>query len=128
VVQWKDYNAKLESFNLIVKARNFLVFQGDVEAIAQKTPAQLTALFETISGSADLKPAYDELRKEKQQAEEALKMAQVCCLNRCLAGLCDVQFPSSLEVSVNVGEQWSSMGLTQFHVGECFLFAWVASA
>jgi len=27
VVSWDTYNAKLESLNLMVKARNFLVFQ-----------------------------------------------------------------------------------------------------
>lgn len=75
-MQWKDYNAKLESYNLIVKARNFLVFQGDVEAIAQKTPAELTALFENISGSAELKEEYERLKREKQVSEEQLKMAQ----------------------------------------------------
>lgn len=75
-MQWKDYNAKLESYNLIVKARNFLVFQGDVEAIAQKTPAELTVLFENISGSAELKEEYERLKREKQVSEEQLKMAQ----------------------------------------------------
>lgn len=30
------------------QARNFLVFQGDVESIAQKAPKDLTALFEQV--------------------------------------------------------------------------------
>ena len=54
VVTWDKYNAKLESLDLIVKARNFLVFQGDVESIAQKTPVELAKLFENISGSDEL--------------------------------------------------------------------------
>ena len=54
VVTWDEYNAKLESLDLIVKARNFLVFQGDVESIAQKTPVELAKLFENISGSDEL--------------------------------------------------------------------------
>lgn len=76
VVSWDQYNARLESYNLIVKARNFLVFQGDVEAIAQKSPAQLTATFESISGSDELKDEYESLQREKAQAEERLKFAQ----------------------------------------------------
>lgn len=54
VVPWDKYNAKLESLDLIVKARNFLVFQGDVESIAQKSPLELAKLFENISGSDEL--------------------------------------------------------------------------
>lgn len=33
-----------------VNAKNFLVFQGDVESIAMKNPKERTALFEEISG------------------------------------------------------------------------------
>ena len=44
VVQWDKYNETLESLGMLVKARNFLVFQGDVESIASKTSKQLTQL------------------------------------------------------------------------------------
>ena len=49
-VSWEQYNERLASLGLLVKAKNFLVFQGDVENIAAKSPAQLTQLFEQISG------------------------------------------------------------------------------
>lgn len=75
VVTWEKYNAKLESLDLIVKAKNFLVFQGDVESIAQKTPTELTRMFEEISGSAELIVEYDTAKKTKLQWEEKLKFA-----------------------------------------------------
>ncbi|CAL5001681.1 unnamed protein product [Urochloa decumbens] len=70
IVTWDDYNAKLKSLGILVKARNFLIFQGDVESIACKNPKELTALLEQISGSDELKREYDELEEQKVRAEE----------------------------------------------------------
>jgi structural maintenance of chromosome 1 len=50
VVSAADYSAALEKHNILIKARNFLVFQGDVEAIASQSPKDLTRLIEQISG------------------------------------------------------------------------------
>jgi hypothetical protein len=50
--------------------------QGDVESIASRTPAELTKLFENISGSDELIAEYEELKRAKQTAEEELKFAQ----------------------------------------------------
>jgi len=47
----KDYQTKLKSVGLLVKSRNFLVFQNEVEKVAQKSPMELTELVERISGS-----------------------------------------------------------------------------
>ena len=49
---------------VLVKARNFLVFQGDVESVASKSPQELTKLLEQISGADQLGlPAqYETLR------------------------------------------------------------------
>lgn len=46
------YNEVLKSINVLVKARNFLVFQGDVESIAAKAPKDLTQLFEQVGLSS----------------------------------------------------------------------------
>ncbi|XP_025644726.1 structural maintenance of chromosomes protein 1 [Arachis hypogaea] len=70
VVTWDVYNAKLKSLGILVKARNFLVFQGDVESIASKNPKELTALLEQISGSDELKRDYEQFEEEKGAAEE----------------------------------------------------------
>ncbi|KAL6658112.1 hypothetical protein ACP70R_003698 [Stipagrostis hirtigluma subsp. patula] len=69
VVAWEDYDARLRSVGILVKARNFLVFQGDVESIATKTPKELTALVEKISGSDELVREYNELEEQKDMAE-----------------------------------------------------------
>ncbi|KAJ8749142.1 hypothetical protein K2173_013749 [Erythroxylum novogranatense] len=70
VVNWDEYNARLRSLGILVKARNFLVFQGDVESIASKNPKELTALLEQISGSEELKRDYEDLEEKKAIAEE----------------------------------------------------------
>ncbi|KAM6592206.1 hypothetical protein CsatA_014811 [Cannabis sativa] len=69
-VTWDEYNSRLKSLDILVKARNFLVFQGDVESIASKNPKELTGLLEQISGSDDLKRDYEKFEEEKGIAEE----------------------------------------------------------
>ncbi|KAF0685957.1 Aste57867_22209 [Aphanomyces stellatus] len=67
---YDDYESTLKELGILVKARNFLVFQGDVESIASKSPDQLTRLFEMISSSDELKEEYEKLLQEKAIAEE----------------------------------------------------------
>jgi structural maintenance of chromosome 1 len=64
------YNERLKSHGILVKARNFLVFQGDIESVASKSPKDLTALIEQISGSEDVKKDYEEAMKARHKAEE----------------------------------------------------------
>ncbi|XP_048136276.1 structural maintenance of chromosomes protein 1 [Rhodamnia argentea] len=75
VVTWDEYKARLKSLGILVNARNFLVFQGDVESIASKNPKELTALLEQISGSEELKRDYEQLEAEKAVAEEKSALA-----------------------------------------------------
>ena len=70
VVNAKQYNESLEAENILIKARNFLVFQGDVEAIASQNARDLTRLIEQISGSLEYKAEYERLRTEKEKADE----------------------------------------------------------
>ena len=69
-VSSETYQSQLKDIGILVKARNFLVFQGDVESIASKRPAELTKLFEQISLSDELKTEYDQLLEAKNAAEE----------------------------------------------------------
>lgn len=69
---WKAYNECLSNIGVLTGTRNFLVFQGDVESIAQKNPMQLTSWFEQISGSGELRVEYDRLKGEHKKAEENL--------------------------------------------------------
>jgi structural maintenance of chromosome 1 len=71
-VSAEAYNLKLESFGILVKARNFLVFQGDIENVAQMSPKDLTNLFETISGSAAHKKAYEAAETRLKDAESSM--------------------------------------------------------
>jgi structural maintenance of chromosome 1 len=86
-VAWKAYNAQLEKFNILVKAKNFLVFQGDVEGIASQDSKALARLIDRISGyalipiynlavtkpdrSMDLAADYETARAEQDKATEA---------------------------------------------------------
>ncbi|OQR80760.1 structural maintenance of chromosomes protein [Achlya hypogyna] len=69
-VPYEEYEATLKDLGILVKARNFLVFQGDVESIASKSPEQLTRLFEMISSSDELKDEYEKCLEDKNAAEE----------------------------------------------------------
>ncbi|KAJ1626897.1 P-loop containing nucleoside triphosphate hydrolase protein [Pavlovales sp. CCMP2436] len=75
------YERQLAQWCLNARSRNFLVFQGDVSEVAGKSPKELTALFERLSGSDALKPDYDEAVEKKVAAEEGtLSAYQKVCL------------------------------------------------
>ncbi|XP_061438412.1 structural maintenance of chromosomes protein 1B isoform X8 [Rhineura floridana] len=64
------YTKELEEIGIIARARNCLVFQGEVETIAMKKPKERTQLFEQISNSGEFAADYAEKKKNMQQAEE----------------------------------------------------------
>jgi len=68
---YKEYEEHLGEIGVLVKARNFLVFQGDVETLARKSPTEFVELIEQISLSAELKGPYEEALKAKEEAEAA---------------------------------------------------------
>jgi len=70
VVSHADYNKKLESINIFIKSKNFLVFQGQVEHVAMKNPKERTQLFEEISGSNQFKENYEKTKSEMTEAEQ----------------------------------------------------------
>ncbi|KAK5971425.1 SMC hinge domain-containing protein [Trichostrongylus colubriformis] len=70
VVSVQQYNHEMESIQIFIKAKNFLVYQGQIESIAMKNPKERTALFEEISRSCELQAEYDRLKVELQKAEE----------------------------------------------------------
>ncbi|KAJ3214675.1 Structural maintenance of chromosomes protein 1 [Dinochytrium kinnereticum] len=69
-VPYSVYSSTLEEENILIKARNFLVFQGDVEAVASQSPKDLTKLIEQISGSLEMKSEYDKLKQVQERATE----------------------------------------------------------
>ena len=70
VVTYAAYNAALISHNILVKAKNFLVFQGDVEAVASQSPRELSRLIEQISGSLELASEYEKAKEAQERATE----------------------------------------------------------
>src|SRR5258706_15286613 len=68
VVTFKAYNDALQEQNILVQAKNFLVFQGDGEAIASQSPKDLTRLIERISGSLELARESDEAQKAQAKS------------------------------------------------------------
>merc|ERR1712241_158048 len=65
----------LENIGILIKAKNFLVFQGAVESIAMKTPKERTAMFEKISGSGELAEEYEKKKAEMLKAEDETTFA-----------------------------------------------------
>ncbi|KAI0041884.1 cohesin complex subunit psm1 [Auriscalpium vulgare] len=70
VVTYSAYNAALMKHNILVKAKNFLVFQGDVEAVASQSPKELTRLVEQISGSLELAGEYEAAKEAQDRATD----------------------------------------------------------
>lgn len=68
VVSYTLYNTRLEQLNILVKARNFLVFQGDVEAIAEQCSKDLSQVVDQVSGSAALQDEYEAARTAYDEA------------------------------------------------------------
>lgn len=65
-----EYTEELENMGILPKAKNFLIFQGQVESIAMKTPKEFTAMFEELSRSGELREEYEQAKQEKNKAEQ----------------------------------------------------------
>lgn len=65
-----QYSLTLKAENILIKARNFLVFQGDIENVASQSAKDLANLIETISGSAEHASEYDQLKEDHEKAHE----------------------------------------------------------
>lgn len=70
---YEDYNACLEESNILVKAKNFLVFQGQVDALAMKSGKELTALFEKIAGSDEFEEEYEAAKENVARKHQQMK-------------------------------------------------------
>lgn len=65
-----QYSMALKAESILVKVRNFLVFQGDIENIASQSARDLAASIEAISGSAEYVSEYNELLEDQEKAHE----------------------------------------------------------
>eukprot|EP00913_Durusdinium_trenchii_P018372 g17258.t1 len=66
-------NWTAQEINILSKARNFLVFQGDVEAAAQRQGKELTGFLEQVSGSIAMRAEYEKLASEKASKEDVAR-------------------------------------------------------
>ncbi|CAL2030458.1 unnamed protein product [Caenorhabditis brenneri] len=64
------YSQEMESINIYIKAKNFLVYQGAIENIAMKNPKERTQLFEELSRSHEFQAEYERLKVEMTKAED----------------------------------------------------------
>ena len=74
---WERYSGVLELIGVSVRAKNFLVFQGDVESIAQKSAKQYADMIEVSSGSALLREQYEKAQQAmEEESEEFLRLVE----------------------------------------------------
>ena len=69
-VSQKTYEDVLFQIGIVVKARNSLVFQGDVENVSTKSPVELMQFFEQISGSSKYIKEYKTLEAQSSATEK----------------------------------------------------------
>uniref|UniRef100_A0A6B2KWD3 Structural maintenance of chromosomes protein n=1 Tax=Arcella intermedia TaxID=1963864 RepID=A0A6B2KWD3_9EUKA len=72
---FEDYFSALHKFNIFPKQKNFLIFQGGVEDVAQMSGKQITDLIETLSRSGELKQQYNELQIKEKEAKDSTMFA-----------------------------------------------------
>jgi len=68
VVTYSAYKTALISHNILVKAKNFLVLQDDVEAISSQSLHELSLLIDQISGSLELSGEYEKAKEVQDWA------------------------------------------------------------
>jgi chromosome segregation ATPase len=67
------YENFLMRCNLNFMTANYAIWQGEVDKLLLKNPKELTALFETVSGSAYFRNDQQELKKELSRIEEVVQ-------------------------------------------------------
>lgn len=70
IVTVLQYTMALKAENILIKAKNFLVFQGDIENVAAQAPKDLSRMLETISGSGEYVDEYNLLKDEFERTRE----------------------------------------------------------
>mmetsp|Transcript_4786 Transcript_4786/g.11761 ORF Transcript_4786/g.11761 Transcript_4786/m.11761 type:complete len:1692 (+) Transcript_4786:326-5401(+) len=74
ITSMDEYLRILSSIRILTRARNFLVFQGDVESLSARQGMELTKFFERICGSDCYKEECDRLNAQKREAEDKLRV------------------------------------------------------
>ncbi|XP_043503177.1 structural maintenance of chromosomes protein 1A-like [Polistes fuscatus] len=69
IVKFEFYIRELISLGLNVKSKNFLIFQGGIEAMCVINPKEISIMFDEISKSAELKSEYKTSQNEMQKCD-----------------------------------------------------------
>jgi structural maintenance of chromosome 1 len=69
-VSAEDYSKGLLEIGIDMRSKNFLVFQGDVDALAKKPPKAMLDYFELFCGSADHKGPFDAAKAALEDARK----------------------------------------------------------
>ncbi|KAI4497511.1 hypothetical protein M0802_007522 [Mischocyttarus mexicanus] len=69
IVTFEFYIHELISLGLNIKSKNFLIFQGSIEAIGIINPKEISIMLDEVSKSAELKSEYEKLRNEMQECD-----------------------------------------------------------
>eukprot|EP00933_Yihiella_yeosuensis_P025702 TRINITY_DN19939_c0_g1_i1.p1 TRINITY_DN19939_c0_g1~~TRINITY_DN19939_c0_g1_i1.p1 ORF type:complete len:1300 (-),score=327.52 TRINITY_DN19939_c0_g1_i1:220-4062(-) len=73
-MEFGEFQSLLANEQIFVKARNFLVFQGDVMQLSRRQGTELTGVLETISGSEQLKDDYVKLSRDLELMQEKARL------------------------------------------------------
>uniref|UniRef100_A0A915A289 Uncharacterized protein n=1 Tax=Parascaris univalens TaxID=6257 RepID=A0A915A289_PARUN len=68
----REYISALHRLGIFIEAKNFLIYQGQVEHIAMQTPEERVQLFEIISRSCEYKAGYEQKKEQLITQEESL--------------------------------------------------------
>lgn len=71
----QTYKDELAKESILVDAKNFLVFQNDVERVANGNREEICTLIERISGSVNCRPEYERTKKKLERAKRAATAA-----------------------------------------------------
>ncbi|KYQ90772.1 structural maintenance of chromosome protein [Tieghemostelium lacteum] len=68
----QEFQKQLLELGINIASKSFFIFQGDVENHANRHPKEITHEIEVVSGSVQYKQQYDQLEKQKKDAEDAV--------------------------------------------------------
>eukprot|EP01053_Blabericola_migrator_P013588 Blabericola_migrator_1__13587@NODE_99_length_14373_cov_95_300643_g89_i0_p6_GENE_NODE_99_length_14373_cov_95_300643_g89_i0NODE_99_length_14373_cov_95_300643_g89_i0_p6_ORF_typecomplete_len262_score61_88SMC_N/PF02463_19/1_4e45AAA_23/PF13476_6/3_2e21AAA_15/PF13175_6/5e15DUF2813/PF11398_8/3e10DUF2813/PF11398_8/1_1e02AAA_27/PF13514_6/1_7e10AAA_29/PF13555_6/4_2e09AAA_21/PF13304_6/1_3e07ABC_tran/PF00005_27/0_00056DUF3584/PF12128_8/0_7DUF3584/PF12128_8/1_7Uso1_p115_C/PF04871_13/0_0038T2SSE/PF00437_20/0_0 len=73
LVEKEAYFKALSTYGVLPKVQNCIISQGQVESLSLKSEKEKGILFDEVSGSALLKPKYDELKDKMRDMDVELK-------------------------------------------------------
>ncbi|KAK0172483.1 hypothetical protein PV328_005794 [Microctonus aethiopoides] len=73
IITKQEYHEKLNDLGICIKARNFIIYQNEINSIMSASEKERTKFFEQISHSIDYKEQYDYLKNKFDEISEKIK-------------------------------------------------------